>query len=80
MKVRELIDKLSELDPSLEVILTTEDEDVVIPGNVVRPFEIINVSAVNVELSRDEMRRPQIASAAMGEGRTCAILEITADV
>lgn len=72
--------KLQKLDPRLEVIVTSEDPDGVVPGYQVWPFEIHNVSAFSVELSRDEARRRQIAEAPEGEGRNCAIIEIIADV
>lgn len=80
MKVSQLIEQLQKLDPGLEVLVTTEDPDVVNPGYLVRPFEIHDVSAFSVELSRDEMRRPQLAAASEGEGRKCAIIEITSNV
>lgn len=80
MKVKELIEKLQKLDSNLEVLVTSEDADVVAPGCLVRLFEIYDVSALNVELSRDDMRRPQIAAAAEGEGRKFAIIAITSNV
>ncbi|WP_331831803.1 hypothetical protein VUG52_16630 [Pseudomonas sp. LH21] len=80
MKVRELIEQLQKLDPALDILVTTEDPDVVNQGYLVRPFEIYDVSAFNVELSRDTLRRPQIAYASEGEGRTCAIIEVTSNV
>lgn len=80
MKVKELIEELQKLDPNLEVLVTSDDADVVIQGYLVRPFEIYDVSAFNVELSRDDKRRPQIAAASEGEGRKFAIIEITSSV
>ncbi|QVW25373.1 hypothetical protein KJF94_07305 [Pseudomonas hormoni] len=80
MKVEELIEKLQTLDPSLEVLVTSEDADVVTPGYLVRPFEIYDVSAFNVELSRDDARRPQLAAATEGEGRKFAIIEISSNL
>lgn len=77
MKVKELIEKLQNLDPNLEIIVTSEDQDVVVPGYSVRPFVIHDVSAFNVVTSKDEMRRAEIVAAAEGEGRKCAIIEIT---
>ncbi|WP_085599790.1 MULTISPECIES: hypothetical protein [unclassified Pseudomonas] len=79
MKVKELIEKLQKLDSNLEIYVTSEDPDVVVPGYLVRPFEINDVSAFNVVTSRDVMRRPEISAAAEGEGRECAIIEVTAD-
>lgn len=79
MKVKELIEKLQKLDQTLAVYVTCEDPDVVVPGYLVRPFVIDDISVTEIETSRDKDRRPEIVAAAAGEGQKCAILEITAD-
>ncbi|PBJ02108.1 hypothetical protein [Pseudomonas sp. ACN5] len=79
MKVKELIEKLQKLDQNLTVYVTCEDPDVVVPGYLVRPFVIGDISAVQIEVSRDKDNRPEISAAAAGEGLKCATLEITAD-
>lgn len=79
MKVKELIEKLQKLDQNLTVYVTCEDPDVVVPGYLVRPFVIGDISAVQVEVSRDKDNRPEISAAAAGEGLKYATLEITAD-
>jgi hypothetical protein len=79
VKVKELIEKLQKLDQNLTVYVTCEDSDVIGPDYFVRPFVIQDVSVVEVELTRDENRRPEIAATAAGEGQKCATLEITAD-
>lgn len=79
MKVKNLIEKLQKLDQDLAVYVTCEDPDVVVPGYAVRPFVVHDVSVVEVELTRDNRNRPEIAATAVGEGRKCATLEITSD-
>ena len=79
MKVKELIEKLQKLDQNLTVYVTCEDPDVVVPGYVVRPFVIDDISVVEIEVTRDKDNRPEIAATAFGEGQKCATLEITAD-
>lgn len=79
MKVKELIEKLQKLDPNLDVCVTCDDPDVRDENQLVRPFEIDQISVVEVELSRDANCRPQIAATAAGEGRQCALIELLAD-
>ncbi|MCV4285109.1 hypothetical protein [Pseudomonas capsici] len=79
MKVKELIEQLQKLDPNLDVYATCEDPGILGENQLVRPFDIVEASAVEVELSRDESRRPQISTVVAGEGRKRAIIEITAD-
>lgn len=80
MKVKDLIEKLKILDQNLEVILTCEDPEIVNSDRLVMPFEINDISAHRVELSRDAMRRPQIGFSETGEGRLYALIDITSDM
>ncbi|MNE27862.1 hypothetical protein D3C80_1212830 [compost metagenome] len=77
MKVKDLVEQLQRLDQNLAVYVTCEDPEVTGPNYFVRPFFIQDVGVVEVELSRDESRRPEIVATAAGEGHKCAILEIT---
>lgn len=79
MKVKELVEQLQKLDPNLTVYVASEDPDVVVPGYLVRPFVINEVSAFNIVTSRSESGIPEMAAAAAGEGHTFAVIDITAD-
>lgn len=79
MKVKDLVEQLQKIDQSLMVYLACEDRDVTGADYFVRPFIIQDVGVVEVELSRDENRRPEILSVAAGEGQKCAVLGITGD-
>ena len=79
MKVKDLGAQLQRLDQDLMVYVTCEDSEVTGPNYFVRPFVIQDVGVVEVELNRDENRRPEIAATAAGEGQKCAVLEITGD-
>lgn len=59
MKVKELIEKLQKLDQNLTVYVTCEDPDVVVPGYVVRPFVIDDISVVEIEVTRDKDNHPR---------------------
>ncbi|MGB5954978.1 hypothetical protein [Pseudomonas sp.] len=79
MKVKDLVEQLQKLDQNLMVYVTCDDPEVTGPDYFVRPFFIQDVGVVEVELSRDENRRPEIVATAAGEGQKCAVLEITGD-
>lgn len=77
MKVKELIDQLQRLDPNLQILAACEDQEVVVPGYFVRPFEVAEVSATSVELDWDDKGRRTICAVAAGEGQQFAIIDIT---
>jgi len=60
MKVRQLVAALNEFDDNMEVLCASESEDVVEKGELVRLFEIDNISIVRVERMRDENHKPRI--------------------
>ncbi len=73
MKVRELIDKLSGLDPSLDVQCYSEDAD--------RPevFDVVEASAVAAKTWRNDNGEPLIRFENSEESRDLCILEVTRD-
>jgi len=79
VKVKDLVEQLQKLDQNLMVYVACEDPDVTGSNYFVRPFVIQDVGTVEVELSRDENRRPEMVATAAGEGQKCAVLEITGD-
>ncbi|USW94157.1 hypothetical protein NHF39_22900 [Pseudomonas proteolytica] len=77
MKVKDLIEELQKLDPNLQVLAVCEDEGVVVSGYFVRPFEVTEVSAVSVEIERDDEGRRTMCSVPAEDGRQFAVIEIT---
>lgn len=56
MKVKDLINKLKEFDPELEVLCATEDEAIVGQRKLVQFFDIGNVGVARGITGRDEGR------------------------
>jgi hypothetical protein len=77
VKVKELIEALQKLDPNLQVLAACEDEGVVVPGSFVRPFEVVDASAVSVEIERDDQGRRTICSVPAEDGQLFAVIDIT---
>lgn len=77
MKVKDLVEQLQKLDQSLMVYAACEDPEITGSKYFVRPFVIQDVGVVEVELTRDKNRRPEILSVAAGEGQQCVVFEIT---
>lgn len=79
MKVKELRDKLSALDPNLDVLCYTEDDALLTPGHLFRLFEIERVDKVHAELKRADDGIPSLK---IGEGPASTdlvVLEVIAD-
>lgn len=80
MKVNELIAKLSELDPHLDVICV-EDGPVPLRNNYQGPFEIVDVSSQKVVSSRDSSGRVSIKFDHTAPGAwERALIGITSDI
>lgn len=77
MRVRELIKALEKLNPDLDLLVYTEDEDVVEPGQSMRFLYIDGVSTVVGVTSRDERGRVQIDLGLDPEARMIATLDVT---
>lgn len=54
MKLRDLLNQLSHLDPNLDVLCYTEDEALLAPDHIFRLLEIDNVDVVDAEKCRGE--------------------------
>lgn len=80
MKVRELQEKLSKLDPELEVVCYSEDEKLLVEG---RGFILLDIMAVNTaeaERLRLEDGTPYLKFDIHAEEATAiATLEVTSD-
>lgn len=77
MKVKDLIEQLKKLDPNLLVLAACEDEDVVVPGYFVRPFEVAEVSVTSVEIDWDDEGRRTMCAVPAEDGQKFAVIEIT---
>ena len=78
MKVSELAKKLAQLDPNLEVYCY-EDGPVPIPPSCPGPFDIVDASTADVELSRDKAGKPMMKFESSSKSKKVAIIGITPD-
>lgn len=79
MKVRELIEKLQELDGNLDVICSTEDENLLAKNHLFRLLEITSVNIVEGEKQRSD---DGLASLKLGNSSISqkhVIIEVTGD-
>ena len=79
MKVHELIEKLKKLDSDLDVICSTEDENILAKGHLFRLLEI-----TSVDVAEGENVRGDDGLASLKLGRTSlsqkhVIIEVTGD-
>jgi hypothetical protein len=79
MKVRELQEKLSKLDPNLEVICYTEDESLLPKNEAFRLLDILEVSTTNAERVRLDDSTPYLKLGKGPDTSEIALLEVTAD-
>jgi len=80
MKVKDLIAKLSELDPELDVICI-EDGPIPLRNDYPGPFEIVDVSSQKVVTSRDSSGRVSIKFDQTARGAwERALIGITSDI
>jgi len=80
MKVKDLIAKLSKLDPDLKVVCI-EDGGVPSLNDYPGPFEIVDVNAQKIVTSRDDSGRVSIKFDHTAPGAwELALIEITSDI
>lgn len=80
MKVKDLIAQLSKLDPNIEVFCH-DDGPIPIPEGYAGPFEITEVGAQKVVISRNSDRKVIISFDNKASGaREVALIGITADI
>ncbi|MDV6251059.1 hypothetical protein [Vibrio sp. EA2] len=60
MKVKELQEKLASLDPELQLICSSEDEEMLADNELFKLFEVLDVNVVNAERMRDAYRKPTL--------------------
>ncbi len=79
MKVRELQELLSRLDPELEVICYCEDEDLLAKDREFTLFDILEISTTEVERLRLKDGSRYLKFDRGTASQTIAMLEITSD-
>jgi len=79
MKVRELQEHLSKLDPELEVVCYSEDERLLVEKRGFILFDILAVSTTNAERLRLEDGTPYLKFEQGPDSATITTLEVTAD-
>ena len=79
MKVVELIERLQEVDPALEVICCTEDNEFLIPGHRFRLFDIDRISIFEGKRIRGMDQIPSLDLNESPHVEKIAIIEITAE-
>ena len=79
MKVKELLEKLSALDPNQDVICYCEDEGVATPGHGFRLFEITSADLKEAEKTRGEDGIPSLKLGKTEHSVPHVLIEITSD-
>jgi hypothetical protein len=79
MKVRELQQQLSKLDPNLEVLCYSEDEILQSEGQVFRLFDIESVSTTHGEKVRLKDNMPYLKLGQGPDSEVLAILTVTSE-
>lgn len=77
MKVKELVKKLSMLDPNADVYCY-EEGPVALEGS--GPFDIVAVSPANVEMTRLEVGKVAMKFGTLDDSRQVVIIGITSDL
>jgi len=77
MKVKELAAKLGEVDPELEIVCYSEDEDLLLPDHLFRLLTIESVDVLEAEQVRDDERVPTVKLGRSQESQPMAFLNVT---
>lgn len=77
MKVRDLLDRLSKLDPNMNVLCRSEDEELFQDWDSSRLLEIQDVQVVNATVARDEDRIVRASYSDGPEASKTVFLELT---
>lgn len=81
LKVKDLIAKLNELDPNLEIFGYTEDQNLAAVDRPYHVFSIENVDVTTIESERDSQHRPvfNFCEAGKSGSRAVAFVNISTD-
>ena len=79
MKVGELLDKLKNLDPKLEILCYTEDAPFLVKQRLFRLLDIESVETSDAERCRTDDRVPTLKLGRSQSSERLALLNVTAD-
>lgn len=79
MKVRELQEQLSKLDPELDVVGYSEDERLLVEGRGFILFDVVAVSTAEVQRLRLDDGTPYLTFDRGSASAAIATLEVTSD-
>ncbi|GLR77123.1 hypothetical protein [Aliivibrio sifiae] len=79
MKVKELQEKLANLDSDLQLIFYTEDEGMLKGKESFKLFEMLDVSVIDAERVRDVHGKPTLVIGKSEEAISMAVLNISSD-
>ena len=77
MKVREALERLSSLDPDLELICYSADEEMATPKHRFRIFEIDDISTIEAERKKGKDQIPSLNFERTAALERLAVIEIT---
>jgi hypothetical protein len=79
MTVKELISKLSKLDPELEVLCYSEDDELVPPGHLFRLLYIESVTVNDAQRRKGDDGIPSLKFVKTEHSEELAFLNVTVD-
>ena len=77
MKVKELLKKLKQLDPEMDVLCSSDDSDIQNPNHFFRLFDIKSIDVTEAEKCRGEDEIPSFKLGKSSSSTKHAIIEIT---
>lgn len=79
MKVKDLQEKLSKLDPNLEIVFSTEEDKFLSDGELFKLFDIDHISVSEAESLRNENREPTLKFCKSANSQPIVIANIVSD-
>ena len=79
MKVKELQDRLSQLDPELNLVLSTEGEKFIGSDELFKLFDVESISVVDAEPLRDNNRQPTLKIGKSDSSQKIVLVNIVSD-
>ena len=77
MKVKDLLEKLKQLDPEMDVLCSSEDSDIQSPNHLFKLFDILAIESADAEKCRDNNGIPTLKYGKTENSTKHAIMEIT---
>lgn len=79
MKVAKLVEMLTSMNQDLDVLCSTEDEDILAEGQKFVLLEIENTSIVDGEQVRDTKGRPSLRLGKADHSKSFVMINVTSD-